>query len=242
MKTYSTKMSEVRRTWHVLDAANKPLGRLASEAASLIRGKHKVTYTPHLDTGDYVVIVNAEQVVLTGRKPEQKVYHWHTQYPGGLKTRSVRQQMDRNPARVVERAVFGMLPHNKLGNSLHGHLKVYVGPDHPHAAQVNGPAQPALSQAPPEGRRKPKPATARAAAPVASRRVAMPVAPQTKAEEDIVGPEPAGSVDVAPITLEEAENEALAEAAAERAAESEAPAESAETVEEAGEKPEENQA
>src|SRR5579863_1791045 len=113
MKTYSTTIGEVRRTWHVLDAADVPLGRLATHAASLIRGKHKVTYAPHLDTGDYVVVVNAAKVALTGRKPEQKVYHWHSQYPGGLKTRSVREQMERDPRRVIERAVFGMLPHNK---------------------------------------------------------------------------------------------------------------------------------
>src|SRR5205085_3753648 len=105
---------------------------------------------------------------LTGRKPDQKVYHWHSQYPGGLKTRSVREQMERNPARIVERAVFGMLPHNKLGRSLHGHLEVYVGPDHPHEAQVNGPAQPALSQPPPPERRREKRAAARRAGPPAT--------------------------------------------------------------------------
>lgn len=156
MKTYSTSASEVRRTWHVLDAADVPLGRLATRAATLIRGKHKVNFAPHLDTGDFVVVINAERVALTGRKPEQKRYYHHSQYPGGLKVRSVREQMERNPIRVVERAVFGMLPHNRLGDSLHGHLKVYAGPDHPHVAQVNGPPQPALSQPPPAGRRKTK--------------------------------------------------------------------------------------
>src|ERR1700730_10107555 len=104
MKTYSTKASEVRRTWHVLDAAEVPLGRLATHAASLIRGKHKVTYAPHLDTGDFVVVINAERIALTGRKLEQKKYYTHSQYPGGLKTRSVREQMERDPIRIVERA------------------------------------------------------------------------------------------------------------------------------------------
>lgn len=154
MKTYSTKASEIRRTWHVLDASGIPLGRLASHAAMLIRGKHKVTYAPHLDTGDFVVIVNASQVALTGRKMEQKRYYRHSQYPGGLKVRSVREVEAKSPIRVVEHAVFGMLPHNSLGRSIHGHLKVYPGPDHPHAAQVNGPAQPALSMPPPAGRRR----------------------------------------------------------------------------------------
>src|SRR5262249_24450097 len=136
MKTYSTKASEVRRTWHVLDAANVPLGRLATQAATLIRGKHQVNYAPHLDTGDFVVVINAERIALTGRKAEQKRYYHHSQYPGGLRTRTVREQTERDPTRVVERAIFGMLPHNRLGRELHGHLKVYVGPDHPHVAQV----------------------------------------------------------------------------------------------------------
>jgi large subunit ribosomal protein L13 len=154
MKTYSTKASEVRRSWHVLDAKGVPLGRLASQAAALIRGKHKVIYAPHLDTGDFVVVVNAAEVALTGRKEAQKRYYRHSQYPGGLKVRTVREEMERNPTRVVEHAVLGMLPHNRLGRALHGHLKVYGGAEHPHAAQVNGPAQPLLSQPPPPGRRK----------------------------------------------------------------------------------------
>ena len=162
MKTYSTSQSEVRRTWHVLDAAGVPLGRLASEVATLIRGKHKVTYAPHLDTGDYVVVLNAAQVALTGRKREQKRYYHHSQYPSGLRTRTVREEQERNPARVIEHAVFGMLPHNRLGRVLHGHLKVYPGADHPHTAQVSGPAQPALSQPPREGRRKQRTPTRRA--------------------------------------------------------------------------------
>ena len=169
MKTYSTRASEVMRSWHVLDATGVPLGRLATHVATLIRGKHKVNYSPHLDTGDYVVVVNAERVGLTGRKFEQKKYYRHSQYPGGLKVRTVREQMGRNATRVIEHAVFGMLPHNSLGRSIHGHLKVYAGPDHPHAAQVTGPAQPALSQPPKEGsRRKHWPVVARAVAPDAA--------------------------------------------------------------------------
>ncbi len=183
MKTYSTTAAEVRRTWHVLDASNVPLGRLASRAASLIRGKHKVTYAPHLDTGDYVVVVNAEKVALSGQKLQQKKYYSHSQYPGGLKIRSIREQIERNPARVVEKAVFGMLPHNRLGRSLHGHLKVYVGPDHPHAAQVNGPAQPALSQPPPPGRARGRKGAARPAAATAAENAAAvaAAAPLTQA-------------------------------------------------------------
>jgi len=169
MKTYSTRASDIRRTWHVLDAAGVPLGRLATHAATLIRGKHKVIYAPHLDTGDYVVVVNASNVVLTGRKQEQKRYYSHSQYPSGLKVRSVREVTEKNPARVVEHAVHGMLPHNALGRSLHGHLRVYPGPIHPHQAQVNGPEQPALSQPPTMPRTRSKPARGRAAtAPVAS--------------------------------------------------------------------------
>ncbi len=183
MKTYSTTAAEVRRTWHVLDASDVPLGRLASRAASLIRGKHKVTYAPHLDTGDYVVVVNAEKVALSGQKLQQKNYYSHSQYPGGLKIRSVREQIERNPARVVEKAVFGMLPHNRLGRSLHGHLKVYVGPDHPHTAQVNGPAQPALSQPPPPGRARARKGATRPTAATAAENAAAvaAAAPLTQA-------------------------------------------------------------
>ncbi len=218
MKTYSTTAAEVRRTWHVLDASNKPLGRLATQAASLIRGKHKVTYAPHLDTGDYVVVVNAEKVALTGQKLEQKRYYSHSQYPGGLKIRSIREQIERNPARVVEKAIFGMLPHNRLGRSLHGHLKVYVGPEHPHAAQVNGPAQPALSQPPPPGRGRAKQAAARpelaatatenAAALAGAVPLTQAPSAQLPAAEEPVAALPAGEAPVAELAAPEAEAEA----------------------------------
>ena len=168
MKTYSTKPSDVRRTWHVLDADNVPLGRLATQAAHLIRGKHKPMFAPHLDTGDFVIVINAAKVAFTGRKEEQKLYYRHSGYPGGLKQRTVREETAVDPRRVVEYAVFGMLPKTSLGKQLHGHLKVYPGPNHPHAAQVNGPAQPSLSQPPQEPKRRRAAAGASAARAAAS--------------------------------------------------------------------------
>jgi len=129
------KTNEVERKWLLIDAAGKTLGRLASEAAALIRGKHKPEFTPHVDTGDFVVIVNAEKIVLTGKKLQQKKYYTHSHYPGGLKTRTAAEMLDRRPTRIVELAIFGMLPHNKLGHQLQSKLKVYAGAEHPHAAQ-----------------------------------------------------------------------------------------------------------
>lgn len=200
MKTYSTKASEVRRTWHVLDATGVPLGRLASQAAALIRGKHKPTYAPHLDTGDYVVVVNAAAVALTGRKEEQKRYYRHSQYPGGLKVRSVRETREKHPARVLEHAVFGMLPHNRLGRALHGHLKVYVGAEHPHQAQVSGPPQPALSQPPPEGRLRRRPA-ARRTAPAVPAAAATTTSTSTSTDEGITPPAGVTPATVAAVDL-----------------------------------------
>jgi large subunit ribosomal protein L13 len=136
MKTYSTKMSEVSHAWHVLDATDQPLGRLASRAAALLRGKHKPIFQPNLPVGDFVVIVNAERVKVTGNKEEGKVYYRHSQYPGGLKVTKYRHQMEKFPTRAVEKAVKGMLPHNSLGRKLFTRLKVYAGPEHPHSAQV----------------------------------------------------------------------------------------------------------
>lgn len=133
--TYMAKTNEVERKWLVIDAAGKTLGRLASEAAALIRGKHKPEFTPHVDTGDFVIIVNADKVVLTGKKLQQKKYYTHSHYPGGLKTTTAQEMLDRKPARIVELAVFGMLPKNKLGHQLKGKLNVYAGPEHPHQAQ-----------------------------------------------------------------------------------------------------------
>ena len=136
MKTYRLRKAEMERGWHVLDASERPLGRLASEAARLLLGKHKPTYEPHLPMGDYVVVVNAQRVRISGNKATQKVYYRHSGYPGGLRERSFEEQMALDPRRVVETAVRGMLPHNALGRELFRHLKVYPGPDHPHVAQV----------------------------------------------------------------------------------------------------------
>jgi large subunit ribosomal protein L13 len=124
------------RKWHVLDAQGVPLGRIASEAAKLLLGKHKPTYEPHLAMGDFVVIVNAGQVAFTGDKLQTKVYYRHTGYPGGLRERTLQELLDRDPRRVVEKAVKGMLPHNVRGRELFRHLKVYRGPEHPHQAQL----------------------------------------------------------------------------------------------------------
>jgi large subunit ribosomal protein L13 len=136
MKTYSLKGRDITHDWHVIDAAGQALGRLATEVAGLLRGKHKPTYSPHLDMGDYVIVVNAEKVRVTGRKRQQKMYYRHSMYPGGLKVESLGKLLARRPTRVIERAVKGMLPHNRLGRALYGHLKVYAGPDHPHESQV----------------------------------------------------------------------------------------------------------
>jgi large subunit ribosomal protein L13 len=136
-KTYRLSGHAIDRKWHVLDAKGRPLGRVASEAAHLLLGKHKATYEPHLAMGDHVVIVNASEVALTGRKAETKVYYRHSGHPGGLKERSFSVQMQRDPRRVVERAVWGMLPGNARGRELFRHLKVYAGSEHPHEAQVN---------------------------------------------------------------------------------------------------------
>ncbi|MBE0479757.1 MAG: 50S ribosomal protein L13 [Dehalococcoidia bacterium] len=136
MKTYSTKASDIERRWWVVDASGKTLGRLATDVASLLKGKHKPMYCPHLDVGDHVVVVNAARVRVTGNKLVQKMYYRHSQYPGGLKTTSLRKMLDENPTRVIEHAVRGMLPHNKLGNAMFKKLKVYAGPEHQHEAQV----------------------------------------------------------------------------------------------------------
>ena len=135
MRTYVPKQNEIEREWLVVDAANQVLGRLATEVASLLRGKHKPQFTPYLDTGDFVVVINAERVRLTGRKHEQKTYHRHTGYPGGLKSETLREMLEKYPERVIKKAVWGMLPKNRLGRKLFRKLKVYAGPEHPHEAQ-----------------------------------------------------------------------------------------------------------
>jgi large subunit ribosomal protein L13 len=135
MKTYTPKVTDIQRRWLIVDAENKVLGRLASEIAQLLRGKHKPMFTPHLDTGDFVIVVNAEKVRLTGNKAETKTYFRHTGYMGGEKHIPVKDMLTAHPERVVELAVKGMLPKNNLGRLMRRKLKVYAGPDHPHVAQ-----------------------------------------------------------------------------------------------------------
>ena len=135
MKTFSAKAETVQRDWYVVDAEGKTLGLLSSEIARRLRGKHKPVYTPHVDTGDYIVVINADKVAVTGNKLEGKKYHRFTGYIGNLKTETLGQALERHPERVIERAVKGMLPRNPLGRAMYRKLKVYAGPDHPHAAQ-----------------------------------------------------------------------------------------------------------
>lgn len=138
-KTYSPKAGEIDRQWWVVDAEGQRLGRLAARVAHVLRGKHKATFTPHMDTGDFVIVVNAEKVELSGRKEDQKVYYRHSNRPGGLKDSTAAEVREKHPERLVEYAVKGMLPKNSLGRSLYRKLKVYTGPEHPHQAQQPAP-------------------------------------------------------------------------------------------------------
>ena len=135
MKTFTARPSDIHRQWLVVDAAGKNLGRLATQVSMVLRGKHKPIYTPSMDTGDHVVIINAEKVALTGRKAEDKKYFHHTMYPGGATWTSIVEMMEKHPERVVQKAVRGMMPKTKLGRAMIKKLKVYAGPEHPHAAQ-----------------------------------------------------------------------------------------------------------
>ena len=135
MKSYMQKKETVERKWYVIDAEGKPLGRVASKAAHILRGKHKATYTPHIDCGDYVIIINASKVLLTGNKLEDKMYYSHSQYPGGLRTRTAKEMIEKYPEEMVEKAVKGMLPKNRLGRAMYKKLFVYAGSDHKHMAQ-----------------------------------------------------------------------------------------------------------
>ena len=135
MKTYTAKPETVERDWYVVDAAEKTLGRLATEVASRLRGKHKPEYTPHVDTGDYIVIINAEKIRVTGKKTTDKMYYRHSGFPGGLKTMAFEDMIARSPERVIEIAVKGMLPRNPLGRAMYSKLKVYAGTEHPHTGQ-----------------------------------------------------------------------------------------------------------
>ena len=135
MKTISVKAETAQHSWYVIDADGQTLGRLATEVARRLRGKHKTEYTPHIDTGDYIVVVNAEKVQVTGRKASDKMYYRHTGHPGGLKQVNFTQMIERSPEKVIERAVKGMLPRNSLGRAMYRKLKVYAGQEHPHEAQ-----------------------------------------------------------------------------------------------------------
>ena len=138
MKTYSTRAKDIERQWHVIDASGKTLGRLATQVATLLTGKHKPMYVPHLDTGDYVIVLNAAKVRVTGKKAKQKNYYRHSGYPGGMRAVTYEDMMAAHPTRVIEHAVKGMLPHNRLGRAMFKKLKVYAGDEHPHQAQVAG--------------------------------------------------------------------------------------------------------
>lgn len=134
-RTYSAKPSDIERSWYVVDAEGKTLGRLATAIAATLRGKHKATFTPHIDTGDFVIVVNAGKVRVTGNKDAEKMYYRHSNYPGGLKSISLRDQREKHPERILEAAVWGMLPQNNLGRQQLKKLKLFAGADHPHAAQ-----------------------------------------------------------------------------------------------------------
>ncbi len=135
MKTYSAKPGEIERRWLLVDAEGKTLGRLATQIADALRGKNKPQYTPHIDTGDFVVVVNAEKIAVSGKKLDEKIYYRHSGYPGGLRQRTLREQLERRPTEVLRKAVRGMLPRNRLARQQLTKLKVYAGPDHPHEAQ-----------------------------------------------------------------------------------------------------------
>ena len=135
MRTYMAKAGEVQRKWYLIDADGKTLGRVATEVARILRGKHKPIYTPHVDTGDHVIVINAAKVKVTGKKYTDKLYYRHTGYPGGIKVTNFADLLRRKPEQVIEKAVWGMIPHNRLGRKVFKKLRVYPGPEHPHAAQ-----------------------------------------------------------------------------------------------------------
>lgn len=220
MNTVRIKASQIYKDWHVIDAAGRPLGRVATEAATLLRGKHKPTYEPHLDDGDFVIIVNAAKVRVSGRKSEQIKYYTHSGYPGGLKTRSYEKQLELFPERILEQAVWGMLPGGPLGKAMMKHLKVYKGPDHPHASQIIGSEKARAARAE-AGNLFARPAT-----PPRLRPLSVPTAVAEAEEEEPAAPEakaPAAKEVPAPArktTRKKAEApEAAAPAPAEKAAE-----------------------
>jgi large subunit ribosomal protein L13 len=141
MKTWNAKPGEVERRWYLVDAEGQTLGRLATRIADILRGKDKPQYTPHVDTGDFVVVVNAEKIAVTGKKLDEKIYYRHSGYPGGLKSRPLRVELERRPTEVLRKAVKGMLPRNRLARQQLGKLKIYAGPEHPHTAQAPEPLE-----------------------------------------------------------------------------------------------------
>lgn len=140
-RTYTPKAEEISRKWYVVDAEGKPLGRLASEVAQILKGKHKPIYSPHMDVGDHVIVINADKVVLTGNKRQTKIHYWHTGYPGGIRQMTYEEFLSTKPERAVQKAIVGMLPKNRLGRQMSKKLKVYAGPEHPHAAQTPEPLE-----------------------------------------------------------------------------------------------------
>jgi large subunit ribosomal protein L13 len=146
MKTYSVKAADIKKSWIVVDAAGQTVGRIATEIARILRGKHKPNFTPHLDCGDAVVVINAEKVVLTGNKMKDKFYHHHSGYMGGIKSIAAKDLLAKHPERIIQSAVKGMIPHTKLGNKIMKHLRVYAGTEHEHTAQNPTPAKPRLAK------------------------------------------------------------------------------------------------
>ncbi len=195
MKTYTATPAEIERNWHVIDAAGLPLGRLATQVAMLLRGKHKPIYSPHLDTGDFVVILNASKVAFTGQKPTQKVYYHHSMHPGGLKAVRLKEMLAKHPERVIEKAVKGMLPKGALGKQIFSKLKVYAGDEHPHIAQVNAGAAKARRAERAEAAPAPKPAVKAAPAAKAAPEPATPAAPESAAPERATSSAPAETTD-----------------------------------------------
>ena len=205
-KTYRLSATQFDRRWHVIDAGGRPLGRVASEAARLLLGKHKPDYEPHLPMGDYVIVINAAGVELTGNKAQQKVYYRHSGYPGNLRQRTFEEQMERDPRKVLERAIRGMLPHTRLGRELFRHLRVYSGSDHPHEAQLRAGT----------GARARRRAAAEARAAEAALAVEQAEPEEVVAEEVVA--EEAAPDEAATEEIEAAEAEATDEATAEDAA------------------------
>lgn len=220
-KTVRMKASQITKDWHVIDAADRPLGRVATEVATLLRGKHKPNFEPHLDMGDFVIVINASKVRLSGGKSAQKKYYWHSGYPGGLKVRSFEEQLARHPERVIEQAVWGMLPNGSLGKKMLKHLKVYPGPDHPHQSQVIGSerAREAREKAAAEALYEPR-------KPVRLR--PLPV-PQGTEEPEATTAAPATAAEEEPATPAAEAPEATAAETEVPAAEAEAPAEAGAT-------------